>query len=188
MLKWSGGDVTLASVDAFRAFVDDPWLVGRVAAVNAVSDILAKGAHARHALALVTIPADTPVRESETLYQVLAGVRAALDPLGIALVGGHSTTGPELFVGLCITGEPVSNGCFLGLTGLSPGDALILTKPLGTGILLAADARGLARGRLARYGNRSYGQRQCECRKNCNRVRCHCVYGREWFWPGRPFA
>ncbi|MCH2184766.1 selenide, water dikinase SelD [Myxococcota bacterium] len=146
VLEWSGGDVTLASVDAFRAFVDDPWLVGRVAAVNAVSDILAKGAHARHALALVTIPADTPVRESETLYQVLAGIRAALDPLEISLVGGHSTTGPELFVGLCVTGEPASAGRFLGLTGLSPGDALILTKPLGTGVLLAADARGMARG------------------------------------------
>ena len=146
VLKWSGGDVTLASVDAFRAFADDPWLVGRVAAVNAVSDILAKGADARHALALVTIPADTPVRESETLYQVLAGIRAALDPLGIALVGGHSTTGPELFVGLCVTGEPALDGRFLGLAGLSSGDALILTKPLGTGVLLAADAQGMARG------------------------------------------
>ncbi|MEE3326375.1 MAG: selenide, water dikinase SelD, partial [Myxococcota bacterium] len=146
VLKWQGGDVMLASVDAFRAFVDDPWLVGHVATVNAVSDVVAKGANARHALALVTVPADTPGRESESLYQTLAGIRAALDPLGISLVGGHSTTGPELFVGLCITGEPASEGDFLGLSGLSPGDELILTKPLGTGVLLAADAQALVRG------------------------------------------
>ena len=146
VLEWSGGDITLASVDAFRAFVDDPWLVGHVATVNAVSDVVAKGADARHALALVTVPAETPGRESESLYQTLAGIRSALDPLGISLVGGHSTTGPELFVGLCVTGEPATKGDFLGLSGLSPGDELILTKPLGTGVLLAADAQGLVRG------------------------------------------
>ncbi|MEE3326965.1 MAG: selenide, water dikinase SelD [Myxococcota bacterium] len=146
VLKWPGGDIMLASVDAFRAFVDDPFLVGRVATINAVSDVVAKGALARHALALVTVPAETPGRESESLYQTLAGVRAGLDPLGISLVGGHSTTGPELFVGLCITGEPASEGHFLGLSGLSPGDVLILTKPLGTGVLLAGDAQGLVRG------------------------------------------
>lgn len=155
VLKWPAGDVVLASVDAFRAFVDDPWLVGRVATVNAVSDVLAKGAQARHALALVTVPADTPGRESESLFQTLAGIRAGLDPLGVSLVGGHSTTGPELFVGLCVTGETESEGDFLGLSGLSLGDVLILTKPLGTGVLLAGDAQGLARGVWLEEGLRS---------------------------------
>jgi len=139
-----GGDLVLATVDAFRAFSDDPWLVGRVAAVNAVSDLLAKGARPRHALALVTVPRGTPGQNAETLYQVLAGVRAALDPLGVSLVGGHSTAGPELFVGLSVTGDPGPQGQVLGLDGLEPGDALVLTKPLGTGVLLAADAQGLA--------------------------------------------
>jgi selenide,water dikinase len=139
-----GGDLVLATIDAFRAFTDDPWLVGRVAAVNAVSDLLAKGARPRHALALVTVPRGTPGENAETLYQVLAGVRAALDPLGISLVGGHSTAGPELFVGLSVTGDPAPGGRVLGLDGLEPGNALVLTKPLGTGVLLAADARGLA--------------------------------------------
>src|SRR5262249_13726150 len=67
------GDALLATIDAFRAFTDDPWWVGRVAAVNAVSDVLAKGGRARHALALVNVPDADPARAEETLYQVLAG-------------------------------------------------------------------------------------------------------------------
>jgi selenide,water dikinase len=140
------GDLLLASVDAFRAFSDDPFLVGRVAAVNAVSDIQAKGGRPRHALALVSVPDDGGERSAETLYQVLEGVRAALDPLGVTLVGGHSTLGPELFVGLSISGDVPGDAGWLGLDGLEPGDALVLTKPIGTGLLLAADMRGLATG------------------------------------------
>ncbi len=145
-LELPGGDLVLASVDAFRAFTDDPWLVGRTAAVNAVSDVFAKGGRPRHALAIVSVPEGTPGQQSETLHQVLAGVRAALDPLEVSLVGGHSTTGPELFVGLSITGEPLREGQILGLDGLRAGDRLVLSKPLGSGVLLAADMRGLARG------------------------------------------
>lgn len=140
------GRVTLATVDAFRAFTDDPWLVGRVAAVNAVSDLLAKGGRARHALALVTVPEAPPARETEQLFQVLSGVRAALDPLGISLVGGHTTRGDELFVGLSVTGEADSLAAVLPLAGAQPGDALVLTKPLGTGVVLAADMQGRAAG------------------------------------------
>jgi selenide, water dikinase len=82
------GDVLLASVDAFRAFTDDPWLVGRVAAENAVSDVLAKGGIPRHALAIVTLPEIEGDGAEETLHQVLAGVRRALDAHGVSLVGG----------------------------------------------------------------------------------------------------
>ena len=63
-------------------------------------DVLAKGALARHALAIVTVPESDPDRAEESLYQVLAGIRAALDPRGVTLVGGHSTQGEDLFVGL----------------------------------------------------------------------------------------
>lgn len=146
-LALPGGDRLLATIDAFRAFTDDPWLVGRVAAINAASDVLAKGGRPRHALALVSVPDDDPTRQAETLYQVMAGIRAGLDPLGVSLVGGHSTTGPELFVGLSITGTPAQGGRVLGLDGLQPGDRLVLTRPLGSGVLWAADMRGLATGR-----------------------------------------
>jgi selenide,water dikinase len=152
-LRMPGGDVLLATVDAFRAFCDDPWLVGRVAAVNAVSDVLAKGATPRHALALVTLPEEPDARAEETLYQTLAGVRAALDPLGVTLVGGHTTVGPELFVGLSITGEAPDG--VIALAGARPGDRLLLTKPLGTGVLLAADMQGRAAGAWVAEAHRS---------------------------------
>lgn len=149
-MRTPSGDVILATVDAFRAFTDDPWLVGRVAAVNAVSDILAKGGRPRHALALVTLPEDSSEHSEELLFQVLAGIRAALDPLGVSLVGGHTTTGAELFVGLSVTGELGPDEAPLSLGGLGIGDRLLLTKPLGTGVVLAADMQGRALGRWVR--------------------------------------
>ncbi|HKJ25473.1 MAG TPA: selenide, water dikinase SelD [Myxococcota bacterium] len=148
-LALPGGEVALATVDGFRAFADDPWLVGRVAAVNAVSDVLAKGGEARHALALVTIPEAGADDETDLLHDVLAGVRAALDPLGVSLVGGHTARGPELSVGLAVLGRATSAGAVLPLGGARPGDALLLTKPLGTGVVLAADMQGRAAGRWA---------------------------------------
>ncbi|MBW2313765.1 MAG: selenide, water dikinase SelD [Deltaproteobacteria bacterium] len=147
VLALPAGEVALATVDGFRAFADDPWWVGRVAAVNAVSDVLAKGGTPRHALALVTVPEAAAEGEEELLHQVLAGVRAALDPLGVTLAGGHTSRGPELFVGLSILGHAGSADAVLPLGGARPGDTLILTQPLGTGVLLAADMQGRAAGR-----------------------------------------
>jgi selenide,water dikinase len=137
------GDVLLATVDGFRAFCDDAWLVGRVAVLNAVSDVYAKGGTPQHALCWVTVPEGG----AETaLGEVLAGVRRELDALGVSLVGGHSTLGPELVVGLAVLGELPDGASPLAKAGLAPGDALVLTKPLGTGVVLAADMRALARG------------------------------------------
>jgi selenide,water dikinase len=145
-LRLPGGGLLLATLDAFRAFADDPWLVGRVAAVNAASDVFAKGGRPRSALALVTVPERDPARAEATLHQVLAGMRAGLDPLGVSLVGGHTTVGSELFVGLTVLGELAPGEAPLALGGARAGEELVLTKALGTGVLLAADARGLARG------------------------------------------
>jgi selenide,water dikinase len=140
------GEVVAATIDGFRAFADDPYLVGRVAAVNAASDLWAKGATPRFALAHVNVPDADPERAEETLYQVMAGARAALDADGITLVGGHTTTGAELTVGFAVLGYAASVDGLVRSGGLEPGDRLILTKPLGTGVLLQADMRGLARG------------------------------------------
>jgi selenide,water dikinase len=148
--RTAGGPIRLGTVDGFRAFTDDPWLVGRVAAVNAVSDVQASGGAPRQALAWVHVPeAEGGRRGQETLYQVLAGVRAALDPLGVSLLGGHSTIGAELMVGLAIMGELRESGAMGGpwpKGGLTAGDRLVLTKPLGTGVVLAADMQGRAPG------------------------------------------
>jgi len=151
-LRTPHGDLLVATVDGFRAFSTDAWLVGRVAAVNALSDVYAKGASPRHALCWVTVPEG---RGEEALQQALAGVRAALDPLGVTLIGGHSTLGPELTIGLAVLGELAASDAPLTKQGLAPGDVLVLTKPLGTGVVLAADMRARARGAWLRAAHAS---------------------------------
>jgi selenide,water dikinase len=146
LLALPRGDLVLASVDGFPAFTDDPWLVARVAAVNAASDVLAKGGRPRHAQALVTLPAEDSPAVEEMLVQVLAGIRAGLDPLGVSLVGGHTALGAELFVALSISGELGRAEQALTLRGARVGERLLLSKALGTGVVLAADRQGLARG------------------------------------------
>lgn len=140
------GEIVAATIDGFRAFADDPYLVGRVAAINAISDLWAKGVAPRFALAQVAVPDEEPARAEETLYQVMAGARAALDADAVTLVGGHTTTEPELVVGFAVWGVAAAADALIRLGGLAPGDHLVLTKPLGTGVLLQADMRGLARG------------------------------------------
>ncbi|HSF18208.1 MAG TPA: selenide, water dikinase SelD [Vicinamibacteria bacterium] len=140
------GDTVVASVDAFRAFLDDPYLVGRVAAVNALSDLYATGASPRYALAMISIPKEASDDDSEEiLYQVLSGARAVFDPHGVTLLGGHTTTSTELVVGFSVEGygDPVS---LLSVDKLEAGDELLLTKRLGTGVVLHADMKGRAKG------------------------------------------
>ncbi|HEX7787205.1 MAG TPA: selenide, water dikinase SelD, partial [Methylomirabilota bacterium] len=145
-VETEGGEIVAATIDSFRAFADDPYLVSRVAAVNAASDLWAKGVTPRFALAQVTVPEADPARAEETLYQVMAGAREALEADGVVLVGGHTTTGPELVVGFAVWGRAASADALIRIGALAPGDRLVLSKPLGTGVLLQADMRGLARG------------------------------------------
>jgi selenide,water dikinase len=141
------GEIVAATVDSFRAFADDPYLVGRVAAVNAISDLWAKGVAPRFALAQVSVPdGQSANAQEEALYQVMAGARAGLDADGVTLVGGHTTTGPELVAGFAVWGFAASADALVRIGGAAPGDQLILTKPLGTGVILQADMRALARG------------------------------------------
>lgn len=130
------------NLDAFSAFTDDPWLVGRVAANNALSDVQAKGLVPDFAMALVQIPRESD--HEETLFQVMAGLRSALDDEEVALLGGHTTVGEELQVGLAVTGT--ANALRWRLDGAHPGDGLVLTRPLGTGVLFHADMAGRAPG------------------------------------------
>lgn len=130
------------TVDAFPAFTPDPWLVGRVAAVNALSDLYAKGSTPAHCLATLTIPRDA--HPQDTLEEVLAGVQATLEEHGVTLAGGHTLTGPDLVVGLTVLADGQTPLWWQSQAAV--GDLLVLSRPLGTGILWRADGLGLAQG------------------------------------------
>ncbi|VTT99535.1 selenophosphate synthase : Selenide,water dikinase, putative OS=marine gamma proteobacterium HTCC2143 GN=GP2143_07969 PE=4 SV=1: Pyr_redox_2: Pyr_redox: AIRS: AIRS_C [Gemmataceae bacterium] len=138
------GSVEVQTVDYFRAFTDDPYLFGRVAALHAVSDLYAMNARPFAALAIATLPhARGPVQEAQ-LFELLSGAQQSFRELGVTLAGGHTTEGSELAAGFAVTGHADERRMFLKST-LKPGDRLILTKPLGTGALLAAWMRAECR-------------------------------------------
>jgi selenide, water dikinase len=138
------GNHIAATVDLFRSFIDDPHLFGEIAANHALNDIFATGGTPSHALAIAMVPPGPAAKTEETLFQLLAGARACLDREGVALVGGHSAEGAEVALGFSISGI-VTLDRILRKAGLRRGDALVLSKPIGTGILFAALMRGRAR-------------------------------------------
>ncbi len=140
------GQVDLETVDLVRSFFDDPYRFGEIAALHALSDIHAMGGVPVRALAIAVLPHGRPETVSEDLYQLLAGARAALDREGVVLVGGHSSEGDALALGFAVTGEGARNR-LTPKGGASPGDILILTKALGTGVIFAAAMRGMASSR-----------------------------------------
>jgi selenide,water dikinase len=139
----AAGNQIAVTVDLFRSFIDDPYVFGEIAANHALNDIFATGGTPRHALAIAMVPHGQAAKTEETLFQLLAGARASLDREDVALVGGHSAEGAEIALGFSVSGE-VEPKRILRKAGLQPGDALVLSKPIGTGILFAALMRGRA--------------------------------------------
>ena len=138
---FGGATLEVQTVDYFKAFVDDPYLFGRIAALNAVSDLYAMNARPFCALAIATLPfARGPVQET-MLFELLSGALESFKALGVVLTGGHTTEGPELALGFAVTGHADERTLFTK-AGLQPGDALVVTKPLGSGAMLAAWMRG----------------------------------------------
>ena len=135
----------VATTDHLRAFTEDPWLLARIAAIHAMGDVWAMGAEPQAALATIVLPRMTERMQAETLREVLAAATDALRAAGAELAGGHTTMGSETTIGFAVTGLPKAEP--IGLAGACPGDALILTEPLGTGTVLAAEMQRRARGR-----------------------------------------
>ena len=140
------GKVVVQTVDAFRALVDDPYLFGRITVNHCLSDLYAMGAEPRSALAIVTVPHGSEAKTEALLDDLLAGAVAELNAAGAALVGGHTTEGAELTLGFSVSGV-AERQALLRKGGMRPGDRLLLTKPVGTGTLFAADMRRRAKAR-----------------------------------------
>ena len=129
------------TVDFFTPVVDDPYDFGAIAAANALSDIYAMGGKPLFALSIVAFP--EKILPSEVLQQILLGATDKASEAGISIIGGHTIEDTEPKFGLVVTGR-IDPGKMLTKSSANPGDAIILTKPLGTGILSTAIKRGLA--------------------------------------------
>ncbi|SPH16784.1 Selenide, water dikinase [Defluviimonas aquaemixtae] len=132
------------TTDHLRAFTEDPWLFATIAAVHAMGDVWSMGARPQAALAQVILPRMSPRLQTRTLAEVMEAASRVFTAEGADIVGGHTSVGAELNLGFTVTGlaaqQPVPQ------SGARPGDWLILTKPLGTGVILAAEMARAAPG------------------------------------------
>jgi selenide,water dikinase len=147
LVSFPGAPPLLQTVDFFRVLVDDPYLFGRIAATHALGDIYAMGGIPETALAIAALPPARPAITEHDLFHMLKGGTEVLEEAGALLVGGHSAEAAEPALGFAVTGR-TRPGRLMRKGGLRPGNRLILTKPLGTGVILAAEMRGLARARI----------------------------------------
>jgi selenide,water dikinase len=134
------GTCIIMTTDFFMPVVDDPYDFGRIAATNAISDVYAMGGKPIMALAILAIPVDKIA--PETVREILKGGTAVCASAGIPVAGGHSIDSPEPIYGLAVVGlcktEEIRRK-----SDASPGDAILLTKPLGVGIYSAAIKKGV---------------------------------------------
>lgn len=129
------------TVDFFTPIVDDPYLFGQIAAANALSDIYAMGAEPRTALNIVCFPKGK--MDIQVLGEVLKGGAEKVREAGAVVIGGHSIIDEEIKYGMAVTGV-IHPDKVVRNVGVQEGDALVLTKPLGTGIITTALKKGKA--------------------------------------------
>ena len=136
VFRWESGPALVQTVDFFTPVVDDPYMYGRIAAANAMSDVYAMGGRPLTALAIAAMPAkDGP--GSDVIQAIFRGGHDALREAGVALLGGHTVSDQEIKFGYAITGA-IDPDRVLTNSGAKAGDVLVLTKALGTGIIATA--------------------------------------------------
>jgi selenide,water dikinase len=138
---WEGGPALVQTVDFFTPIVDDPYLYGQIAAANSLSDVYAMGGRPVTALAIAAFPQDG--LHTDDIAQIFRGGFDKLREAGVALLGGHTVQDREIKFGYAVTGA-IDPKRILTNAGAQPGDRLILTKPLGTGVVGTAIKFGRA--------------------------------------------
>lgn len=139
-----GDQKQVVTTDHLKAFTEDPALMARITAVHALGDIWAMGARPQAVLASVILPRMSEALQARTMAEIMGAANTVFASHGAEIVGGHSTQGTEMTIGFTITGLVDSA---ITQAEAQPGDVLILTRPLGTGILLAAEMQAKANGR-----------------------------------------
>ena len=152
VFAYGRGEALVQTVDFFTPVVDDPYDFGQVAAANSVSDVYAMGGRPLTALAILCVPEHG--LPDGTLREILRGGQDKLREAGVSILGGHSVKDPELKFGYSVTGV-VSRRRLLTNAGVRRGDRLILTKPLGTGVLATALKRAQLEGAALKRLTRS---------------------------------
>ncbi len=142
ILRQPGGGFQVLSTDHLRAFIEDPVQMTRIAAIHALGDIWAMGATPQAALSSIVLPRMSPALQERTLREINDTAQAVFARAGAAVVGGHTTMGAEMTIGFTVTG--VRQQMPITVAGARAGDVLLLTRPIGSGVILAAHMAGCA--------------------------------------------
>lgn len=134
----------IVTTDHLRAFTLDPYLLTQTAIIHALGDIWAMGGAPHSILSSVTVPPSSSELQANTLQEIFSAVQKITDELGIDVIGGHTSVGAELTIGCTAIG--FSHHQPIGQNGAKPGDAIVLTKPIGMGVILAAEMQSQAKG------------------------------------------
>jgi len=138
----------IQTVDFFTPIVDDPYCFGQIAAANALSDVYAMGGTPKTAMNIVCFPSKT--MELSVLRSILEGGIHKMEEAGVVVIGGHSVDDNELKYGLSVTGF-INPDLIITKKNLKKGDGLVLTKPLGAGIINTAIKAGLASEKIIKF-------------------------------------
>ena len=142
IIRQPGGGFQVLSTDHLRAFIEDPVQMTRIAAVHALGDIWAMGAAPQTALSSIVLPRMSAPLQERTLREISDTARAVFEQAGACIVGGHTTMGAEMTIGFTVTGLRADMP--LTVDGAQAGDVLLLTRPIGSGVILAAHMAGRA--------------------------------------------
>jgi selenide, water dikinase len=138
-----GARQQVITTDHLRAFTQDPWLMAQLSAIHALGDVWAMGAEPQAALAQITLPRLSAKLQGDMLGEIMQAAAQVFRAAGADIVGGHTSIGDELTIGFTVTGLTDQAR---RKTTAQPGDVILLTKPIGTGVILAAE---MARTRLS---------------------------------------